>query len=1120
MPKIIDNIDERMLDQIRGHLPHSAALDVCVGYFSLTGWGQVADLIDGLPKDRKPPVRVLIGMVGAGQDARGSVIDPPSQDEDTDSETAMRLSGQIVREFRRQLMRGTPSRRDQATLDTLRRQIKEKKVEIRLFLKHPLHGKLYLCHTPQDSPFIPTKGFIGSSNLSYNGLTGNGELNVDIYDPDATSKLAQWFQDRWEDPLSLKVDDALLEAIDQSWASPTPFQPYDIYLKMAYHLSSEARAGLAEFGVPARMEGELLDFQAAAIKIAARHLSRRGGVLVGDVVGLGKTLVGTALALLWRERTLDDTLILCPKNLVKMWRRYSETYSLGATILSLSEATKKLPAMHPHGLVMIDESHNLRNRDGITYAAVKDYIGEHDARVVMLSATPYNKAFTDLGNQLRLFTDETADLGIRPEALIRGLADQTAFLARCQGSPSSLLAFEASQEPDDWRDLMRLFLVRRTRTFIREQYAKIDSDGRQYLLFPNGTASYFPERIAKTVKHTFSGPDDPAQMLVSEAAVTALNNMSLPRYGLNNYVNLAEVKTPRDKALSENLTRAGNHLIGLTRSGLFKRLESSGHAFVLSAHRHRLRNLAFIHAMKNGLDLPIGTVATSVDGEVADSTEMLELDVPSKGTDRQLGEAAYVTIKKHAAKQIRWIPARLFSNHLVDHLAADNQILGSILSQIGKWTFNRDSKAALLLELVKNKHPTEKVLVFTQFADTAVYLYDYLANAGLPEIDFITGGSGKDVADIVRRFSPTTNVADRNESRLELKIRVLIATDVISEGQNLQDAAIVVNYDLPWAIIRLVQRAGRVDRIGQTAENILVYSFVPADDVEKVLNLRERVRRRLNENNRVIGGDEAFFDIEGDDDADKHALIDLYNEKATVLNDPEDVSEDVDLGSYALQIWRQAVDQDPDAERRIPALADVVGATRDSSYDPGITEGVLTYIRTAAGTDSLVRVDLSGQAISYSPLAILQAAACSPDTPGCPLDYRHHALVAEAETISARQSSVINAAGALSGTRRRVYQRMSHHLTATGGTLFTDDVLADAVEALHNRALTENADRILRQRLRDGISDLDVAELLIALHADDVLCRVVTADKTAGETHIVCSVGLFNKPQTSGPTAP
>ena len=1114
MPTIIDNLDESMLDQIRVHLPHSAALDVCVGYFSLTGWGAIADLVDNLPVGRKPPVRLLIGMVGSGQDARGAVMDPPSQDDDIDPETALRLSDQILREFRRQLMRSTPTARDQRTLNILRRQIKEKKVEVRLFLKHPLHGKLYLCHTPENSPFMQSKGFVGSSNLSYNGLTGNGELNVDVYDPDATKKLGLWFDDRWNDPLSMPVNEAVLDALDQSWASETPFSPYDIYLKMAYHLSSEARAGLAEFGVPARMEGELLDFQAAALKIAARHLSRRGGVIVGDVVGLGKTLVGTALALLWRERTLDETLILCPKNLVKMWGAYSKRFGLGATVISLSEARQKLPSTRPHGLVMIDESHNLRNRDGKTYAAVKDYVVDHDARVVLLSATPFNKAFTDLGNQLRLFLDETKDLGVRPEALIRSLVDQASFLARCQGSPSSLLAFEASDKPDDWRDLMRLFLVRRTRSFIRAQYAQTGANGRQYLVFPNGTTSYFPDRTAKSIKHVFSGPGDPAAVLVSAEVVNALNSLTLPRYGLDNFVNYNAVASPADKALVENLTRAGSHLVGLTRTGLFKRLESSGHAFVLSAKRHRLRNLAFLHALNNGLDLPIGAVTTGSDDEVVESGESVDLDLAAKKTDEELGEAAYAAIEKQNGKNLKWISSRLFTDQLAEALTADTAVIGTIVDKVGPWTYAADSKAALLKSLLTETHPTDKILVFTQFADTADYLEGYLKDAKVKQVEMLSGGS-KDVADVVQRFSPTSNVTDPDAPPIQSDIRVLVATDVISEGQNLQDAAIVVNYDLPWAIIRLVQRAGRVDRIGQMAEDILVYSFVPADGIETILNLRERVRRRLNQNNQVIGGDESFFDAEGDDDSNRTALIDLYNEKASAFDDPEDISEDVDLGSYALQIWREAVERNPEVERRIPALADVVGATRNVSYDPGIAEGVLAYVRTAAGTDSLVRVDTSGQPLTYSPLAVLQAAACPPETPGLPLDYRHHALVAEA--ASAKQANILNAAGALSGTRRRVYQRMSHRLSAPTGTSFTDDVLAEAVEAVHNRPLTENADRILRQRIREGIDDHDIAELLVALHRDDILCRIAPAHTGRGETHIVCSVGLFRDPQAEEP---
>src|SRR4029079_6459771 len=145
----------------------------------------------------------------------------------------------------------------------------------------------------------------------------------------------------------------------------------------------------------------------------------------------------------------------------------------------------------------------------------------------------------------------------------------------------------------------------------------------------------------------------------------------------------------------------------------------------------------------------------------------------------------------------------------------------------------------------------------------------------------------------------------RNRYAPDEELRVLIATDVLSEGQNLQDCSVVVNYDLPWAIIRLIQRAGRVDRIGQEADTIRAYSFLPADGVERIIRLRQRVRARLKENQEVVGSDEAFFE---DDEAD-NPIRDLYSEKAGIL-DGDDEGE-VDLASYAYQIWKNAIDADP-----------------------------------------------------------------------------------------------------------------------------------------------------------------------------------------------------------------
>jgi SNF2 family DNA or RNA helicase len=195
-------------------------------------------------------------------------------------------------------------------------------------------------------------------------LSKQGELNVDVLDQDACKKLQQWFEDRWSDQWCIDITNELIEILDTSWARPEVLPPYHIYLKMAYHLSQEARAGLSEFRVPRDFGNKLLAFQTAAVKIAAQYLNKRGGVVIGDVVGLGKTLMAVALARIVEDDHGTETLIICPKNLVRMWEDYVYQYHMSAKIVPLSTAMKDLPNLPRYRVVLIDESHNLRNREG------------------------------------------------------------------------------------------------------------------------------------------------------------------------------------------------------------------------------------------------------------------------------------------------------------------------------------------------------------------------------------------------------------------------------------------------------------------------------------------------------------------------------------------------------------------------------------------------------------------------------------------------------------------------------------------------------------------------------------------------------------------------------------
>ena len=258
----------------------------------------------------------------------------------------------MAEEFRALLTIGAPTDDDEAGLRRLSAQLKAGKVVVKLHLRHTLHAKLYLCF--RADPNNPITGFLGSSNLTLSGLSKQGELNVDVLDHDATEKLAKWFNDRWADKWCIDITKELIQVIDESWARPECPPPYQIYVRMAYCLAEDARSGMDQFTIPADMRGVLLEFQSAAVRIAAKHLEKRGGVILGDVVGLGKTLMATALARVFQDppRSLE-TLILCPKNLVGMWKDYAYRYRLLAEVVSVTQAQNILPELRRFRVVII-----------------------------------------------------------------------------------------------------------------------------------------------------------------------------------------------------------------------------------------------------------------------------------------------------------------------------------------------------------------------------------------------------------------------------------------------------------------------------------------------------------------------------------------------------------------------------------------------------------------------------------------------------------------------------------------------------------------------------------------------------------------------------------------------
>lgn len=772
---------------------------------------------------------------------------------------------------------------------------------------------------------------------------------------------------------------------------------------------------------------------------------------------------------------------------------------------------------------------------------------------VFFSATPYNKAYLDLSNQLRLFLEPDDVVGIRPEEYLRRECEgrPEEFTRRHQCALNGLAAFEKSDYPDDWRELMRLFMVRRTRSFVERNYAfiecpvcqtilkatqdicpkcsrKKDKVDKKFLVLEGGSRFHFPKRIPKALHFQVreKDPDDQYAKLYSKEVVNTIRQLYLPRYGLGNYLklNLDFPPTNVEAAVIDNLSRAGKRLIGFCRTNLFKRLESSGHAFILSLRRHILRNYIYLHALENGLPLPVGTQDSSLfdtrkDDQDSDSNlfgdddfeneNELGLKAATVSDFKKSAAEGYLQLQNEYFKKFEWVKADFFVKDLIEHLQKDAESLIEILSMTGEWHVERDEKFKVLYELITKKHPNEKILIFSQFADTIDYLDKELKNKKLKNYACVTG-STKDPYSFSKKFSPISN-GTKDKILAEDELRVLIATDVLSEGQNLQDAAIIVNFDLPWAIIRLIQRAGRVDRIGQKAEEIYCYSFIPAEGVERVINLRARVRQRLLENAEVVGTDENFFEDEKHDSL----LHDLFTEKSGILDDLED--DEVDLSSLAYQIWKNASDADPTLRKIIPDMSNVVFSTKSIStitkrpgdiIDDRSKSGVMVYVRTSDGNDALAWIDEDGNTVTESQHEILRAASCEPKTNATKRLQTHHSLVQKAAiNIQSEQQFSGGQLGKPSSARRRAYEHLKDYASEIKGSLFDIKALHQAIDAIYENPLTELARDQINREIKTGITNEKLAELVLSLHEEDRLC-VPKDNVEAREPSIICSLGI------------
>lgn len=1014
---VIDNRHERLVDNILKILPAATRARFAVGYFFLSGLEALGASLDEIGE-----LRLLIGNTSNREtiehlSAAYKRLELVSQrvDEIRLARAADQRSraGDTAADLRDTVGVMDQTDEGEALVHSLIRMIEDGRLKVRVYTKGRLHAKAYIFDWTHPTPGDRGLAIVGSSNLTLSGVQDNTELNVIVHDNASPmhpeegnhAKLTQWFEELWSE--SLDFDQHLMAELRQSWAGRLA-TPYDVYMKTLYTL---VRDRLEERD-PAVMLGEdeitraLADFQRVAVRQAIRIIQEYDGCFVADVVGLGKSFIGAAIVKHFERAERKRALIICPKSLEEMWTTYNEIYQLNAQVLPMSmlqegERGADLLAdvrYRDRDLVLVDESHNFRHSDTQRYRALQSFIAaDPERKVCLLTATPRNSRAWDVYNQIRLFhREEVTSLPITPPNLrdyFKAIDDaESNNSGEACIAPASLAPTPA---PARLQTVLQPLLIRRTRRHVLRWYGYAEDSGRPlsglsdaeagtYLDGASGKRAYiqvagrrqfFPRRELETLRYsieeTYSGlyemllgylgkPGEAHGAWVAANPSPPVGELTYARYGLYHYVWPAK----RQQQPYVDLQRAGRNLRGLIRTMLFKRFESSVEAFRKTLERMIRTQTTFLQSLNEGF-VPAGEKAERLLGQSDTLDEDDLLDALEKASGQYRIEDLDV-------------------ERLGRHIDADVRLLRDMLALVTPITPERDDKLkALRRQLSERPVAGNKCLIFTQYADTAAYLYRNLNPGNRRDDVEVIFGNDKSKARVVGRFAPRANPQFQFRAG-ESEIRILVATDVLAEGLNLQDCDIVINYDLHWNPVRLIQRFGRIDRIGSEHSVIWAFNFLPETGIEKNLHLTEVLKNRIREIHDTIGEDAAILDRTERLNPDAmYAIYEGQGGRITELEDDETGAEYVDLNE-AEETLRRLRQDDPEEFKRITELRDGI---RGGKF--GATKGRVVFCQ-AGRFQQLSLLDEHGEVISRDTGAVLALMRATPDTTGIASLPRDH----------------------------------------------------------------------------------------------------------------------------------
>ena len=816
---IIDNSKDITMQKIlNSEIPLVKQLDISTGYFDVNGYGMLRAELDKAAKDPSFEMRLLLGK-DAILPQEGSfeklvkqhkeLIKNKSTNTDLSVEDEELIKVKSLKTSLDDTNLALEHKDNTAALINL---LERENIKVRLGGNRFNHSKCYI--------FGENSVFIGSSNFTAGGMTQNYELNAGLYQPGVTKDTREWFDRMWDNAHDTKQE--LIDVLKQSKFG-TPAEPYPIYMKMLFE---RFRRLLEKVEHDVKSNNVLTKFQNDAVQAGLFIVSEFGGTIIADATGLGKTNIGIEMV---RQKVLKEgkkVLLIAPSQVLNsMWKEKLKEVDINVREMLTMESLGREEIIETLGkyrnidLVLIDESQNFRSKSANRRKNLMKLmsIGKRK-QAILLTATPINNSLMDLYYQLSIITGGDDTYFYRHI----GIPDLYKHMRDAANK-------DLAQGLEKIEQLLDMVMVRRTRSYIKDVYKDDKIEGKK-IKFP--THQYSP--IEYSLSELFGN--------IFQRILDDINELTMAPYGIDKY----------DTSLTDeerNKYRAVGHLQVIL---LLKRFESSVEAVRISIEN----KVNLYRYIKKVLDEGKILRVRDFNKIITKWSSAESSEDPSMDTDED-------EKMKFFLKEIEEIPKEKINRKydvesLKQDMEKDLRILERLLDEVKKITVDTKidevTKTILRENVLENE--SKKLLIFTEYTATAKYITKKLEEK-FPKnvIQCITGNTKQDTRiKYIRRFSPKANLLE--DDTLEQKeIDILISTEVLAEGQNLQDCNYVINYDLPWNPMRIVQRTGRVDRLTSTHDVIHTRACYPDKELDGILKLMGKLLDKIHVVDTVIGGD-------------------------------------------------------------------------------------------------------------------------------------------------------------------------------------------------------------------------------------------------------------------------